>query len=424
MTHSISLIRHSFFKRGAGILGLCIGLATLSLTLVSYHALAAEKGQQISRAIAKEMSAAQKALQSSQWAEALKNLEVAATKSDLTTFDKKTIYDFKGFAYTRLGNYKSAQQAYEQALATGAYSAEDTAKTERILFRMTAGSQQYSKAIEYGKKVTESGAANADDYAIMGQSYYLTKDCKNAAVWVDKSIASTRRAGEAPKEALYQIKLRCAFDANDTPSTIAALEELIKLTGKTEYWNQLIRFQRQDERDDHNLLMIYRVMYNTNAMTEGNDYMEMAQLLGDAALPGEAQAVIEKASASGVFKDAQKDRTNRLLNSTKTRADADRKGLKQLEAEASKNAAGELDVKLGEVYYGFGDYQNTVTAINRALQKGQIKHLDEAYVYLGLAQVALKNNSEAKKAFVELKKVPKMSPRVLKLWELYADKLG
>jgi hypothetical protein len=66
------------------------------------------------------------------------------------------------------------------------------------------------------------------------------------------------------------------------------LVDLIKLTNKTTYWNTLLRLERQDERDDHNLLMIYRIMYNTNSMTADTDYIEMAQLLGDAALPGEA----------------------------------------------------------------------------------------------------------------------------------------
>jgi uncharacterized protein HemY len=186
----------------------------------------------------------------------------------------------------------------------------------------------------------------------------------------------------------------------------------------------LLRIERQDERDDHNLLMIYRIMYDTASMNAGTDYIEMAQLLGDAALPAEAQAVLEKAMSAGLINDQQKERTTRLLNSFKTRAEADKKGQAQLDAEATKNPAGELDVKLGEVYFGSGDYQNAVTAITRGLQKQQIKHPDEAYVYLGRAQVALKNTAEAKKAFAGLKTVPNISPRVLKLWELYADTLG
>ena len=108
----------------------------------------------------------------------------------------------------------------------------------------------------------------------------------------------------------------------------------------------------------------------------------------------------------------------------KTRADADKKGLASFDAEAAKNPGGELGVKLGEVYYGFGDYQKAVDSITAGLQKGQIKHLDEAYVYLGLAEVQLKNFAEAKRTFVNLKIVPNISPRVLKLWSLYAETVG
>jgi hypothetical protein len=427
MTHSIRDIGCRPAKSWAGYLSVAAMLALVGLWLSPQAALSAEKkeSQQISRVIAKEMTAAQKALQASQWAEAIKNLEAAETKAGINAFDKKTIYDFKGFAYVKLNNLKAAEQAYEAALATGAYSAEDSAKTTRMLFRLSAGNQQYAKAAEYGKQVAESGAATPDDLGILSQIYFLQKDCKSSAVWADKAIAAARKAGEAPKENLYQFKLQCASDAQDTPGMAAVLVDLIRLTNKTNYWNTLLRIERQEERDDHNTLMLYRVMYDTQSMTAGSDYIEMAQLLGDAALPAEAQTVLEKAmSSSGLINDQQKERTTRLLNSFKSRAEADKKGQAQLDAEAKKNPAGELDVKLGEVYYGLGDYPNAVTAINRGLQKGQVKHLDEGYVYLGRSQAALKNTADAKKAFAGLKQVPNISPRVLKLWELYADTLG
>jgi hypothetical protein len=426
MTHSIRDIGCRPAKSKAGYLSVAVMLALACLWLSPQTAWSAEKAktQEISRVIAKEMTAAQKALQASQWAEAIKNLEAAETKSGLNAFDKKTIYDFKGFAYVKLNNLKAAEQAYEAALATGAYTPEDAAKTTRMLFRLSAGNQQLAKAAEYGKQVAESGAATADDLAILSQIYYLQKDCKSSGQWADKAVAAARKAGETPKENLYQFKLQCASDSGDTAGMAAASIDLIRLTNKSNYWNTLLRIERQDERDDHNTLMLYRVMYDTGSMTAGTDYIEMAQLLGDSALPAEAQTVLEKAMSAGLITDQQKERTTRLLNSFKSRAEADKKGLPQLDAEAKKNPAGELDVKLGEVYYGVGDYQNAVSAINRGLQKGQIKHLDEAYVYLGRSQVALKNTADAKKAFAGLKQVPNISPRVLKLWELYADTLG
>jgi hypothetical protein len=419
MNQSTRYVRPGLF------LGVLLAVAGVAVTTQSSLAADKPKEQQISRVIAKEMTAAQKALQASQWAEALKNLEAAEQKSPLTPFDKKTIYDFKGFANVRLNHLKEAEQDYEQALATGQYSPEDAAKTTRMLFRLSAGNQQYPKALEYGKQVAEAGSANADDLAVMSQIYYLQKDCKNSAVWADKAISAARKAGEAPKENLFQFKLQCASDAGDNGAMAAVLVDLIKLTNKTNYWNTLLRIERQDERDDHNLLMIYRVMYDTNSMTAGSDYMEMAQLLGDAALPGEAASVLDKAVSLNMFTEQKdKDRASRLANSLKPRAETDKKGEAAFDAEAAKNPAGELDVKSGEVYYGSGDYQAAVTAIARGIDKKGIKHPDEAYVYLGRSQVALKNTAEAKKAFSGLKSVPNISPRVLKLWELYSEKLG
>jgi hypothetical protein len=419
MSHSIFDIR-----RHPVVFCLCAFVAFAAVSPVASSAEKGDKKQEISRVIAKEITATQKAMQANQWSEALKNLEAAETKSPLTTYDKKTIEDFKGRCYVRLNNIKAAQQAFEAALATGGYTADELPQIYHILFQLAASNKSDAKAIEYGKQSSEAGSAKEEDLVIMAQLYYQQKDCKNSAIWGDKAIAAFKKSGQPPKEVLYQLKLQCASDANDTGAMKAGLYDLIRLTNKTSYWNNLIRLERQDERDDHNTLMIYRVMFDTNSMNADTDYIEMAQLLGDAGLPGEAQAVLEKASSSGVLKDEHKERTNRLLNALKTRADADKKGLPALDAEAQKSAAGQLDVKLGEVYFGAGDYQNAATAIARGIGKGQIKQMDEADVYLGRAQVALKNNTEAKKAFEKLKSVPNISPRVLKLWELYSDKLG
>src|SRR5450432_444922 len=110
MSHSIPDIRRSWLNRlvlGAMLAATCLALVP------SIGALAADKdkpkGQEISRVIAKEMTAAQKAMAASQWSEMVKNLEAAETKSPLTTYDKKTIYDFKGYAFVKLSNLKAAQ---------------------------------------------------------------------------------------------------------------------------------------------------------------------------------------------------------------------------------------------------------------------------------------------------------------------------
>src|SRR5476651_2603689 len=121
MTHSIHDIGQGPAKSWTGFWGVAAMLALVCLWLSPQAAFSAEKdkGQEISRVIAKEMTAAQKALQANQWAEAIKNLDAAETKSGLTPFDEKTIHYFKGFANIKLNNLKVAQGELEKAIATG-----------------------------------------------------------------------------------------------------------------------------------------------------------------------------------------------------------------------------------------------------------------------------------------------------------------
>jgi hypothetical protein len=353
--------------------------------------------------------------------DALNSLAAAEPQAPPATSESKSIPEFKGYSSISLDKFKAMQSDYEAALSRGTYKEGELVSVFRALFQLAAVLQQPAKAIEYGAKANEFGALKSGDLLIMSQIYYQEKDCRNSGIWGDKAIAAFKRAGEAPKEVLFQIKLQCAYDANDTSAMTAALYDLIRLTNKTSYWNNLLRLERQDERDDHNTLMIYRVMFDTHSMNADTDYIEMAQLLGDVGLSGEARVVLEKAMNSGVAKDDHKERITRLLNSLETRADADMKGVPALDAEARKNPAGVLDVKLGEIYFGTGDYGDAASALSRGIDKGQLRQVDEAYVSLGRSLAASSDPAGAKQALAKLKSLPNISPRVLKLWNLYAE---
>src|SRR6202042_957830 len=101
----------------------------------------------------------------------------------LTPFDKKTIFYFRGFANTKLGNLQLAQPDFEQALATGAASAEDKTSITRTLFGIAAATSQFQATVDYGARIAADGAATPNDLAIIAQSYFQMKDCRNSGVW-------------------------------------------------------------------------------------------------------------------------------------------------------------------------------------------------------------------------------------------------
>lgn len=316
-------------------------------------------------------------------------MEAAQRNAPSTTYESKSSQEFKGYSSISLDKFRAQQSAYEAALSRGAYKEEELVNVFRALFQLAAALQQPAKAIEYGVKTNELGALKSDDLLILSQIYYQENDCKDSGIWGDKAIAAFKKGGQAPKELLYQLKLQCASDANDTGVMRAALYDLVRLTNKTVYWNNLLRLERQDERDDHNTLMIYRIMFDTRSMNADTDYIEMAQLLGDAGLADEALGVLERAMSSGAVKDEHKERTIRLFGALKTRAEADLNRLPALEANRHKNPA----------------------------------DTDEEYVSLGRSLTAQKDAAGARQAFAKLKSLPNISPRVLKLWTLYADLL-
>jgi tetratricopeptide (TPR) repeat protein len=92
-----------------------------------------------------------------------------------------------------------------------------------------------------------------------------------------------------------------------------------------------------------------------------------------------------------------------------------------INAYAANTTLADRFVKLGEAYYGFRDYQKAVTAIQRGLDMGGASHLDEAYIYLGQSELKLNNTEAACRSFQSLRGVPNISPRILKLWLLFAD---
>lgn len=384
----------------------------------------ASEGRFISRSIAREMTAAQAALQAGRWEDALPYLDAADEVSHVTQFDKKTIDDFRGFAHLKLYRYKEAQADYTRALATGEYSREEAQQITHRLFLLSAGNLDYATAVTYGKQMQASGMATSDDLGVVAQILYLQKDCRESAVWVDRAVASARESGATAKENWYQFKLQCATDAADNAAMESALTNLVRLTNKPAYWNTLLRIWRQDERDDHNLLMIYRVMYATHSMSNASDYLEMAQLLSDAKLPVEGLAVVDFAISSGLVSDPNyRERALRLRESLQARTAVDKDDLSsgQWQTQAAQSPAGDLSIALGQLYYGLGNFQDAITTISEGLQKGAPRRAFDAYVYLALSQADMGNVKQAKETLGQIKSVPGINRRMVDLWQLYAD---
>src|SRR5690606_5271704 len=144
---------------------------------------------------------------------------------------------------------------------------------------------------------------------------------------------------------------------------------MVRYYPNEEYWENLLDiYRRKNSSDDRLVLGYYRLMENVGALKDRGDIVEMAQLAMDAGVPGEAEQIVERNIQNGTLKSDDKTeqgRYERLLNSAKKQASADRASLAQLAKEAEKSTQGQADVALGHAYLSYGQYDEAIAAIER-----------------------------------------------------------
>jgi tetratricopeptide (TPR) repeat protein len=168
---------------------------------------------------------------------------------------------------------------------------------------------------------------------------------------------------------------------------------------------------------DNQMLNVMRLAMHVDAMSNSDQYSEMATLAMNAGLPGEAEAALDKGLSKQVFKEGRVADARRRLEEAKASAATDKASLAKQEVSAKANAQGNADVKLGAAYLSYGEPAKAIEAITRGIGKGGVRNPDEAGILLGIAHLRVGNKEEAAKAFQTVNKDPKLA-QIARLWLL------
>jgi hypothetical protein len=230
-------------------------------------------------------------------------------------------------------------------------------------------------------------------------------------IWSDKAIAASREAGSKPTENVLRYKLQFAIQNGDKALMLSVFFDLIRFYDRTKDWNQLLRAERADVHDDKSLMMIERLMYDTGAMTSDTDFVELAQLLGDAGFTREALMVLKNAKDSALPTDRQE-----LISSLRARlaqrsdTEPEQVGIddarRLLLANASERERGRFGAP---------------TDIERTLTRKQLDQPSELDLYI--ARVLARQGDTVGTRTALKKFIEASSPTVASLWQLYADTL-
>ncbi len=383
-------------------------------------------GSKMSKQIAKPMDAAQKAINARKWQEVLARVREAEDVKGYirSAYDQFWMNEFKGFAYLSLRQEAEAARELEAGLNSPCMA--DSKKAERLknLVGIYTNLRNYPKALEFGNRALKI-SRDPEVMVAVAQAYYLSGNNKESVRVMNELMNSLESGGKAPKEQ-HLLLVRSACDrAGDNACVARVFEKLVVYYPKPDYWENLMVALRKTETSDLQELNVMRLAVHVNVMKKADEYKEMAQLALEQKLAGEAQTVLEQGFAKKVFVDDRSKSVNeRLLAAAKKEAAVDKAALAKNEAAAT---TGDLLVKVGAQYLGFGDAAKAAELIQKGITKGgigageepavQAQKADEAYILLGIAHLRNNNKAEAAKAFRAVKRDPTMA-RIAKLWVL------
>jgi len=384
-------------------------------------AFAAEGKQTNSAKLGKPLKEAHDDLNAKKYADAITKLREAEGIPGKTPYDQHLINDMLGFAYARIQNYAEAAKAWEAELDDGFAPQSEIPTRVRQLAEANYQIKNYDKAIEFGNRAVKGGFADEELKTLVGQAYYLKGDWKNTLRFEEGLVEEKIKNGQTPKSESLQLMLSACVKLNDSACETRALEKIVTYYPKPDYWYQLLFTMRQQTSgNDANTLQTYRLMSEVDVLKSPEDYTEMAQLALEAGSPGEAQHILEKGIAKGVFTDPRaKAKNQRLLESAKKAAATDQANLPKIEKDADAAPNGAKNVGVGLAYLGYGQYDKAVDEISKGLAKGGLRNESEARLLLGIAQLKAGHKEDATKSFHAVKGDPSLE-RLANLWSLHA----
>lgn len=397
-------------------------LGTAAAVVVAPVAVAEEKKkpEKLSQAVGKPLQAAQELAGEGKFREALAKVREAEKIGEKTPYEAFVINQMLAYVLAGAGDFGGAAKAYEAQIASGRLPAAEMGKALKNTTRLFYQVENYGKAAQYGNRYLTEVGPDAEIQLLVAQSYFVTKDYANTVKHISAAISTAERGGGRPDENWIRILHASKEGLNDRAGANEALEKLVQLYPKPDYWNDLLAgLLSGGGINDRLLLEVFRLKSATGLLRDADDYVEMAQVALLLGLPGEAQSVLEKGFAAKKLGGDQ--RHQGLLSHAKGLAASDKASLGQQEGQASAAPKGEALVRLGEAYASYGQYDKAISAIERGIKKGGVDNLTDARIQLGRALVAAGRVQEGRATF---KLVETKGPlgKVARLWVIHSNR--
>jgi tetratricopeptide (TPR) repeat protein len=293
-------------------------------------------------------------------------------------------------------------------------------RVEQILFNIAYNQDQYDEARGHLQKAIDSGGLNAQEidsaryqsaqlymqeekwreaaaafeewfktalnpnsaaYYYLAAAYFQQEDYARALPPAKKAVELMDPA--KPNESWLSMLSALYLNREEYREAIPVLQQLIESApDKKSYWIQLSQVYVQTE-DYARGLAVMQLAYNEGLLTEDSELRRLADLLVFNDVPYRGAQILEMAIEKDIMTLDEK-LYEKLANCWIVASELDR-AIAPLERAAALSTTGDMFVRLGEVHVQREDWAAAIAAVERGVDKGQLKDPASAQLMLGIA---------------------------------------
>jgi tetratricopeptide (TPR) repeat protein len=234
---------------------------------------------------------------------------------------------------------------------------------------------------------------NSAAYYLLAVAYYQQDDYAKALPPAKKAVELM----DKPNENWLQLVSALHLQREEFKEAIPILQQLVSVAPeKKTYWMQLSSVYGQME-DYPNALAIMQLASSAGLVTEDAEVRRLADLLLFNDVPYRGAQVIESAIEKKIVNLDDK-LYEKLANCWIAAGEFD-KSLPPLQRAAEMSSTGDTFIRLGEVQVQREDWPAAITAVQRGVDKGQLKDPGNAQLMLGIAHYSQKDYAAARPFF-------------------------
>ena len=340
-------------------------------------------------------------------------------KDDLKSYDRSVMWNAWAYVYFSEGQYSQALDSYRKLMNEPESTIPLRTGALLSMGQLSMVQENYDQGIKYILQwMDEVEKVTAQAWSFLGQAYYAKEDYRKSFSSIEKAIKLAEEEGYKPRENWYVIMAANINELKDEIGEEKALlqqidiyEILVNLYPKKQYFIQLGGSYGQLGRE-RDYMITLKAAYLKDFLNKESEYLALAQLLllnknpywaADVLVSGQKKMITivdeetEEERIEPVVKDTEKN-LKLLADSWRMAQEID-KAIPILERSAQMSKDGNSYVILGNLYLSEDRVEQAIKAINKGLEKGDIKNLSQVYLTLGQAYFELQNFEEARTNF-------------------------